>query len=199
MEPSSPNDSKRRTTGIGGLDYALEGGFPTGTSIVAFGSPISGLDLMARQFWKTEDEQGTYLMIDAPVVTEMVDVKETPLPGLSDLMKKDRIVVDSLSSLVLNHGIDAAVKFMTADTREIRERGSNILFVFYAHLHSPVEEMRIIRAADVFIELRQTVHGNEVERSLAIHKIKGSAVPERLVPFIITEKGLELSTTSRVV
>jgi hypothetical protein len=30
-------------------------------------------------------------------------------------------------------------------------------------------------------------------------KIKGAATPQRLLPFIITDKGIEASTTSRVV
>lgn len=40
---------------------------------------------------------------------------------------------------------------------------------------------------------------NEIERQLAVHKLKGMAVPRRLIPFLINEKGIELSTTSRVV
>jgi hypothetical protein len=39
----------------------------------------------------------------------------------------------------------------------------------------------------------------EIERQLAVHRLKGSSVPKRLIPFNITEKGIELSTTSRVV
>ena len=37
---------------------------------------------------------------------------------------------------------------------------------------------------------------NEIERQLAVHKITGMAVPRRLIPFLINEKGIELSTTS---
>ena len=39
----------------------------------------------------------------------------------------------------------------------------------------------------------------EIERTLAVHKIRDSAAPQRLLPFIITERGIEASTTSRVV
>ncbi len=56
-----------------------------------------------------------------------------------------------------------------------------------------------MRAADVFISLRQQVHGNEFERTLAIEKLKGSDVPQRVIPYHIIAEGLELSTTSRVV
>ncbi len=57
----------------------------------------------------------------------------------------------------------------------------------------------MMRAADVFIVLRQEIHGNEFERTLAIEKIRGANVPQRVIPYHIIAKGLELSTTSRVV
>ena len=39
----------------------------------------------------------------------------------------------------------------------------------------------------------------DTERTLAVQKIKDVAAPQRLLPFIITDKGIEASTTSRVV
>jgi hypothetical protein len=36
-------------------------------------------------------------------------------------------------------------------------------------------------------------------RTLAVQKIRDAAAPQRLLPFIITDKGIEASTTSRVV
>jgi len=57
----------------------------------------------------------------------------------------------------------------------------------------------MMRAADIFITLRHQVHGNEFERTLAIEKLKGADVPQRVIPYHIIARGLELSTTSRVV
>jgi KaiC/GvpD/RAD55 family RecA-like ATPase len=88
---------------------------------------------------------------------------------------------------------------MTRDSRTIYGQGNNILFIMYKGLHTPVEEMRLERAADICMELRQDIQGNEIVRSLAILKMQGGAVPDRLIPFLVTDKGLELSTTSRVV
>jgi len=196
---SSSKDNSKRSTGISGLDYTLDGGILSGTSTVVIGSPISGLDLLARQFWKTEDEQGSYLMLDADAEEGMDPVHDLPPDRLPERMKGDRIVVDSLSSLVLTYGIDAAIRFMSDGIRDTLARRATVLFVVYSGLHAPAEEIRIIRAADNVIELRQEVRGNEVIRTLALYKLKGAAVPDRVVPFIITEKGIELSTTSRVV
>jgi hypothetical protein len=40
---------------------------------------------------------------------------------------------------------------------------------------------------------------NEIERSLIVHKISGMRAPQRVLPFIITDNGIEASTTTRVV
>jgi archaellum biogenesis ATPase FlaH len=171
-----------------------------GTTILITGTPLSGLDHMARQFWKTEDgEEGTYIMIDAEVEAGMVpgvnETTETVLP----LLKGKRLVIDSLTSLTLKSGIDAAVKLVLSARDQVVSEKSNIIFTFYPDVHSKMDEIRIMRAADVVIELKEVIFMNEIERQLAVHKIRGMVVPRRLVPFLINEKGIELSTTSRVV
>ena len=51
----------------------MEGGFPTGITVLAMGSAVSGNDLMALQFWQSEGEEGSYIMLDAEVRPGMVD------------------------------------------------------------------------------------------------------------------------------
>ena len=58
---------KKRTTGIVGLNLLLDGGFPEGTIIMVYGTPLAVVDLAALQFWKVEGEEGTYLMNDGDV------------------------------------------------------------------------------------------------------------------------------------
>lgn len=192
-------DTTRRSTGIAGLDLALDGGFPPGARIVIFGSPLSGLDLMAQQFWQTGDAAGAYLMLDAVPGEKMTDARGMDAAALAGAMQGERIVVDSLSSLIAAWGIDAAAKFVVEDTRETIERGANIVYLLYSDLHTPLEEARVMRSADIFITLRHQIHGNEFERTLAIEKLKDGNVPQRVIPYHITARGIELSTTSRVV
>jgi KaiC/GvpD/RAD55 family RecA-like ATPase len=73
------------------------------------------------------------------------------------------------------------------------------MFILYTGIHRPEEEIQILRLGDVILELRSVTFVTEIERQLAVHRLKGSTVPKRLIPFNITEKGIELSTTSRVV
>ncbi len=192
-------ENSKRSTGIAGLDLALDGGFPTKTRIIISGSPLSGLELLAQQFWRAGDAAGTYLMLDAVPREGMTDAGGMDTAALAGAMRGERIVLDSLSTLIATRGIGAATRFILEDTQKIVDGGATIVYLLYAGLHSPLEEARVIRAADIFITLRHQIHGNEIERTLAIEKIRGSNVPQRVIPYHIIAKGLELSTTSRVV
>jgi len=190
--------SIKRSTGIAGLDLALDGGFPAGARIVISGSPVSGLELLARQFWQEGGRTGAYLMLDAIPEEGMVDARGMSVEEMVAAMKGERIIVDSLSTLIATLGIEAARKFVVEDTSALIEEGANIIYLLYTNLHPPFEEARIARAADIFIILRQEVHGNEVERTLAIEKFRDEDLPRRVIPYHIMAEGIELSTTSRV-
>ncbi|OPX68805.1 MAG: circadian clock protein KaiC [Methanoregulaceae archaeon PtaB.Bin056] len=189
----------RRSTGISGLDLAMEGGFPLGASIVVQGSPLTGIEHMARQFWSVDDNTGSYLMLDGEVEQGMLNASGMTPDQLVELCKGDRVVVDSLSSIIISRGIDTAIAFFERIKKDIAARNANIMLILYPDLHSAQEEIRIMRMADVVIELKEVIFMNEIERQLAVHKIRRGQVPKRLIPFNITDKGIELSTTSRVV
>jgi KaiC/GvpD/RAD55 family RecA-like ATPase len=192
--------AKKRTTGIVGLNLLLDGGFPEGTLVMVYGTPLAGVDLAAHQFWKAEEgEEGTYLMNDGDVEVGMIDATEMHPDLYLTQMAGSRIVVDSLSTLIVKYGIDIALKFLRHAREEMRKRNSNMVFVVYTGIHAPIEMTRIMRAADLVIEFKIDIHQSEIERTLAVHKIRDAAAPQRLLPFIITERGIEASTTSRVV
>lgn len=191
-----------RSSGVTGLDQAIDGGYPSGTVIIAMGSPVAGVEHLARQFWEAHDEAGeigTYLMIDSDVEPAMVDARGISPDAIPPLYKGDRIVLDSLSGLIMAYGIDAAMVCIRAAHQHCVSTGANMMFIYYSGLHTPVEDLRVIRAAEVILELKEVIFMNEIERQLAVHKLKGRAVPKRLIPFNISDKGIELSTTSRVV
>jgi KaiC/GvpD/RAD55 family RecA-like ATPase len=190
---------KKRSTGIVGLNLLLDGGFPEGTIIMIYGTPIAGVDLAAKQFWKVEGEEGTYLMNDGDVESGMIDASDLHPEMYMTQMAGGRIVVDSLSTIIIKYGIEEALKFLRVSREEMKKRRSNIMFVVYTGIHEPVEMTRVMRAADIVIEFSTEVHQAEIERTLAVHKMKDAASPRRLLPFIITENGIEASTTSRVV
>lgn len=194
---------EKRTTGIGGLDFALDGGFPIGSSIIAYGSPKTGIDLMAKQFWKSESgaEKNSYFVLDQDPETDMIDIRDDSIK-LSDIgkqMKGDRIIIDSLSSLIQKYKIKPVLTFIKDEVRTQLDRGANVLFTLYPGMQERDEEVLVMRATDIFVELREQILGNEIERTFVIYRLKGMATPQRVIPYLITEKGLELSTTTRVV
>jgi KaiC/GvpD/RAD55 family RecA-like ATPase len=190
---------KKRTTGIVGLNLLLDGGFPEGTTIMIYGTPIAGVDLAATQFWKVDGEEGTYLMNDGDIDVGMVDATDLHPEMYMTQMAGGRIVVDSLSMIVIKYGIEEALKFVRLARDEVKKRQANIMFVVYTGIHAPVEMTRLMRATDIVIEFKTEIHQAEIERTLAVHKMKDAASPRRLLPFIITDNGIEASTTSRVV
>jgi KaiC/GvpD/RAD55 family RecA-like ATPase len=190
---------KKRSTGIVGLNLLLDGGFTEGTLIMLYGNPISGIDLAAHQFWKVEGEEGTYLINDGDVEVGMVDATEMHPEIYQTQMTGNRIIVDSLTTMIVKYGIDAALKFLKVAREEMKSRGANMMFIVYTGIHTPMEMTRIMKAADIVIEFKSETHQAEIERTLAVQKIKDAAAPQRLLPFIITDNGVEASTTSRVV
>jgi KaiC/GvpD/RAD55 family RecA-like ATPase len=190
---------KKRSTGIVGLNLLLDGGFPEGTTIMIYGTPVAGVDLAAMQFWKVEGEEGTYLMNDGDIESGMIDASELHPEMYMTQMAGGRIVVDSLSTIIIKYGIEESLKFLRLARDEMKKRGANIMFVVYSGIHAPVEMTRIMRMVDIVIEFKSEVHQAEIERTLAVQKMKNAASPRRLLPFIITENGIEASTTSRVV
>ena len=190
---------KKRSTGIVGLNLLLDGGFPLGTTIMVYGTPLAGVDLASMQFWKVDGEEGTYLMNDGDVESGMIDASELHPEMYMTQMAGSRIVVDSLSTIIIKYGIEEALKFLRLAREEMKKRGANIMFIVYSGIHAPVEMTRIMRAADIVMEFSSEVHQAEIERTLAVQKMKEGASPRRLLPFIITDNGIEASTTSRVV
>ena len=190
---------KKRSTGINGLNLLLDGGFSEGNLIMLYGTPVSGIDLAAQQFWKVEGEEGTYFINDGDVDVGMIDATELHPEMYLNQMAGGRIVIDSLSTIIVKYGIDAALKFLKLAREEVKKRGGNLMFIIYTGIHSPMEMTRIMKAADIVIEFKSDTHQAEIERTLSVQKIKNAAAPERLLPFNITEKGIEASTTSRVV
>ncbi len=195
---------KKISTGIIGLDYQLGGGFPEGSIIVIQGSPVSGIEKIAEQFWKADVEttggyDSWYLISDSSPSVGMTPVTPDEMGDALSEMHGKRYVVDSLSSVILREGVDSAISLIKNNGGMITQDGGTILFLLYDGVHLAEDEIAVIRYADVYIHLTDERHGNEIERRMEIAKIKNANVPNRLFPYNITSEGIDLSTTARVV
>lgn len=190
---------RKRATGIVGLNLLLEGGFPEGTLIMVHGTAVAGVDLAAQHFCKgNPDETGTYIIPEDIIEQAGPEAKMNPAQ-LLEQMKGSRIVVDSLSAIIQQYGIEQTLFLLSLAKDNIKESNANLMFIIYSGVHTPMEMTRIMRVADVVIEFKTQTEQAEIARTLAVQKIKGGAVPRRLLPFIITDNGIEAATTSRVV
>jgi KaiC/GvpD/RAD55 family RecA-like ATPase len=197
--PSVTAAVRKRPTGIVGLNILLEGGFNEGSLIMVHGTAVAGVDLAARHFCNGhEEEAGTYIVPEDIIEAAGPDAKMNPAMLLAQ-MGGTRIVVDSLSAIIEQYGIEQTLFLLSLIKDEIRRNHANLMFIVYSGVHSPMEMTRIMRVADVVIEFKTQVQQAEIARTLAVQKIKGGAVPRRLLPFIITDNGIEASTTQRVV
>jgi KaiC/GvpD/RAD55 family RecA-like ATPase len=190
---------RKRSTGIVGLNLLLDGGFPAGSVIMIHGTAVAGVDLAARQFCDGGDgEPGTYICPEDLFEDSGAGGKMNPAAFLG-LMGGMRVVIDSLSSIIERYGIEQTLFLLSLAKERIREQNANLLFIVYSEVHPPIDMTRIMRMSDVVIELTTQEQQAEIQRSLLVQKIRGGAVPQRMLPFIITESGIEASTTSRVV
>ncbi|MBP2132904.1 KaiC/GvpD/RAD55 family RecA-like ATPase [Methanomicrobium sp. W14] len=200
IEHTASVSAGMRSTGIVGLDFQLGGGIPVGKSLIVFGSPLSGCELFAEQFWLADkSKKSTYLMIDSTPKEGMTGSSVMNPDDMAAEIKGEWVVVDSLSTIILKYGIEAAVSFIDHGIKSITEKNGNVLFVLYSGIHTPEEVMKVIRRSDIFITLSGSFHGNEIERNLTVNKISGQDVPKRAYPYDIMSWGIELSTTGRVI
>jgi hypothetical protein len=190
---------KKRPTGIVGLNLLLEGGFPEGTIIMVHGTALAGVDLAARHFCDAHPETaGSYIVPEDIIDQQPPDADMNPDLFLHR-MTGERVVIDSLSAVIERYGIDQTLVLLGLAKDEIRKKNSNMMFIVYSGIHMPMDMTRLMRLSDVVIQFKTEIQQSEIQRTLAVQKIRGTAVPRNLLPFIITERGIEASTTSRVV
>ena len=67
-------------------------------------------------------------MNDGDTEVGMVNVGDVHPSMYQEWLFGDRMVIDSLSSLVIKYGIDATLGFLREARREIRETNANIMF-----------------------------------------------------------------------
>jgi len=191
---------KYLSSGIDGLDFQLGGGIPSGSLILLICDPLSGVEKLTKQFWKA-DESGmsSYFMLDSAVEGGMTDAKNISPGEIVNTMAGKWVVVDSISTMLVKYGIDEMIKFLAAVSEKIKKDDGNVLLVMYPGIHSHFDEILVKRNCNTVFTLNVNLHGSEVERNLQVNKIGGLDLPKRVFPYNILDKGIELSTTGRVV
>jgi len=210
-------------TGIAGLDEFLQGGLPPRVFLL-LGPPGSGSDVFARQVALSRAKEAgiTYFTVIRPVDSvkeEMANygwqtssmeeagnwrfVKLAQSSPLIDTvigeMKQNRgIILDSLSELTLtrkNQEIANLLNAMSAQNREHRELH---MMLMTEGMQDQKTEVTMEHFADGVI-IFTTTEGTEVSaKHIMIKKIRGTSVPNRMLPYSIGEKGFTIETATRI-
>ena len=120
------------------------------------GSACAGVDLAAIQFFKgeTEEEDGTYLRTEDTINHEKNDSSRMEPDKFLMQMAGNRIVLDSLTSIIDHYGIDDAIRLLRLAKEDVQKSGANMMFLVFAGVHTPMEMTKIMREADVVIEFK---------------------------------------------
>jgi len=189
----------RDRTGINGLDLALDGGFLPGSTILVMGSATSGIDQFARQFWEVLPEHRRFFMLDGYLTDGMIHARGMTSGEIFSAAGEEGLIIDSISTLIMKEGIEPVISGVVQCRSNIQASRDHALFILYEGLHAPYNEIMLMRLCDIVIHFHEELHGNEIIRTLEVKKLTGLKQPTRLLPYIISGKGIELSTTSRVV
>ncbi len=167
---------------------------------MVYGTAITGVDLAALQFYKAgHEDEGTYLKVD-DIINHEKDEKSGIRPEIFLMqLAGTRIVVDSFTSVIERYGINDTLRLLRLLKEDVQKSGADLMFIVFSGIHTPMEMTKLMREADVVIEFRLESSQAELQRTLAVQKISNAMAPSRLLPYIITDKGIEASTTSRVV
>ena len=184
------------SSGIEGLDRELSGGYPLGSVVLLVGGPVSGTELIAKQFCRG-DTDFVYLMLDGDVLDGMESGSDLDVNGCLRVCTSTRNVVDSVTSLAERFGRKETLRFLQTLRQRLRVSGGVMVGTFYPGVLPPLTEALLLRTADIVIECSAVPHVNVISRMCVVRK-KSGAVPDHYLQYVVQEQGIEMVPTERV-
>ncbi|MBN2109999.1 MAG: signal transduction protein [Methanosarcinaceae archaeon] len=111
---------------------------------------------------------------------------------------KYRGVIDSISYFLRTYNLNSVVEAIEIVSSVGKATGAVQLILMTSGMHDPITENNLKHICDGVIEFRLRERGSEIERTILIRKMRGMIVPNRTISYVITNKGIELETTTRV-
>ncbi len=109
-----------------------------------------------------------------------------------------RGVIDSISYFLRCYSLNNVVDAIELVSSIGKATGAIHLILMTSGMHDPVTENTLRHICDGVIEFRIRERGSEIERNIMIRKMRGMIVPNRTISYMVTHKGIELETTTRV-
>lgn len=112
--------------------------------------------------------------------------------------EQHRVVIDSISYFLRNYDMDNVVNIVEAMSSIAKHTGSIQLLLMTGGMHDMATETTLKHVADGVVEFLVRERGSELERLIIIRKMRGMLVPSKMISYELTDKGIELETTTRV-
>ncbi|NPE29881.1 signal transduction protein [Methanococcoides sp. SA1] len=109
-----------------------------------------------------------------------------------------RGVVDSISYFLRSYELNSVIEAIEIISSIGKLTNAVQLVMMTDGMHDPIVENTLKGVCDGVIEFRMRERGSEIERSILIRKMRGMIPPDKTISYNITNKGIELETTTRV-
>jgi len=209
-------------TGIAGFDEFLKGGLPPEVLLLT-GEPGSGIDVFAQQvsYNRAHNTGTSYIILNKSIEhirEEMAGFKWgttrleesgswrflSPSPKKiedtvdEEICQSRSIVIDSLSDVLLNDELEAAIDLIRSMSKQNREIHELHLVLLTKGMHDPRIETALQHFADGVMEFTTTSSTEFVTRRLFVKKLGGSVTPIRSLSYSIGERGITVETAIRI-
>jgi KaiC/GvpD/RAD55 family RecA-like ATPase len=109
-----------------------------------------------------------------------------------------RGVIDSMSFFLRAYELNNVIEAIEVISSVGKATNAVQLVLMTSGMHDPTVENTMKDICDGVIEFRMKERGSEIERSILIRKMRGMIPPNKTISYNITNKGIELETTTRV-
>jgi len=210
-------------TGIAGLDEILLGGLTPGVYILV-GSIDSGKEVLAQQIAYSragqnkityftvsknpesiKDEMATYgwnisqyIKEDTWRLTNLTHSKSYATIIQNEIKQQRSTIIDSLSELLITSKIEEVTPILNTMSEQNKEQQDLHLVLLTTGMQDQIAETTAQHFADGIIELMTRWEADNLGRTMAIKKMKGSTVPTRRLPYSIGRNGFTIETTTRI-
>ncbi len=111
---------------------------------------------------------------------------------------KYRGVIDSISYFLRAYDLNNVVEAIEIISSVGKATGAIQLVLMTSGMHDTITENTLKHICDGVVEFRIKERGSELERTIMIRKMRGMLIPNRTISYVVSNKGIELETTTRV-
>jgi KaiC/GvpD/RAD55 family RecA-like ATPase len=110
-----------------------------------------------------------------------------------------RCVIDSLSSLFRTENPEDVIDLFEIIQIAARNYGGIYFFILDKGMHEERQVNTLLYLADGIFDFSTRERGSELEHVMRIQKLKNMIFSTKLIPYIISEDGLVVETTERII